>query len=365
MKQHSQQLSLDRNWRFFEQGNLIYFFNIATAKQLKVKFNTKNEKEALVFILNNLQNKNKLHDIKKQFLIKFTQLDKKWFAQTINQLIKFHILVYPRNKLSLLSNKYLLGLDRQLAFLDALFPKEGALLKQKQLKEAKIACLGVGTIGQYVILPLLAAGVGNFVLVDFDKIEARNIGRQPIFRKEDIKKAKVDVVARFIKQNRSGVKVKPINTMIKSYQEVEKLIKNSDIVVQSCDYPRFEVRRWINKACLKLKKPNIVVYSGRIGPFCIPYKTSCYGCLETLMRELAPFYDDFTEMIKNEGMRRYPELGVVPAICGVIAARDIVAFILGIKPETLNAFLDIHPFTLQIIRHSLPRQEKCYACGRK
>lgn len=80
MKKHSQQLFIDRNWRFFKQDNLIYFFNIATSKQLKVKFKRKIEKEALIFILNNLQNRN----IKKQFLTKFSKLDKKWFDTTIN-----------------------------------------------------------------------------------------------------------------------------------------------------------------------------------------------------------------------------------------------------------------------------------------
>lgn len=283
----------------------------------------------------------------------------------INKLTELHIFSYPKDKPSSLTNRYLLGLDRQLSFLDAIFPKEGAFLKQEQLKKTKIACLGLGVMGQYVLLPLLASGIGNFVCVDFDVVEMRNIGRQPIFRKEDVGKPKAKVVGNFIKQNRAGVKVKSVNTKIKNPQDVERLIKDSDIVIQACDYPRFEVRRWINKACLKLKKANIVVYSGRIGPLSIPYKTSCYGCLETVMRELAPFYEDFTEMIKNEGMRRYPELGVVPAICGVIAARDIVAFILGIKPETMNAFFDIHPTTLQIIKHSLPRQKNCYACGKK
>lgn len=355
------QLFLNQNWRFFERDNLIYFFNIATSKQLKVRFKEKTEREALIFILNNLQNRN----VKKHFLIKFSRLDKKWFDTTINKLIELHILSYPKDKPSSLVSKYLLGLDRQLAFLDALFPEEGAFSKQKRLKEAEIACLGLGVIGQYVLLPLLASGIGNFVCVDFDIVEMRNIGRQPIFRKEDIGKSKAEIARNFIKQNRSGVNVKSVNAMITSPQDVEKLIKDSNVVIQACDYPRFEVRRWINEACLKLKKANIVVYSGRVGPLSIPYETSCYGCLETVMKEVAPFYEDFTETIKNEGMRRYPELAVVPALCGVVAAREIVSFLLGMKPETLNAFFDIHPVTLQIIKHSLPRQKKCYACRKR
>lgn len=360
MKKFSQ-FFLNQNWRFFTQNNLVYFFNIATSKQLKVKFKSKTEKNALIFILNNLKNKN----LKRDFLIKFPQLDKRWFTTTINKLVEFHIISQPKPKPHFFSNKYLLGLDRQIAFLDALFPKEGWAYKQKQLKDAKVACLGVGVIGQYVLLPLIASGVGNFICVDFDRVERRNIGRQPLFRKEDIGKLKVEVVKNFIKQNRSGIKVKAINKKLQNIQDVERVIRNSDIVVQSCDYPRFEIRRWINKACLNLKKPNIVAYSGRVGPLCIPYQTSCYGCLEMRMKEVAPFYEEFTEIIKNEGMRRYPEMGFVPALCGVITAREIVAFILGIKPETINAFLDIHPTTFQIIKHSLPRQKNCYACGKQ
>jgi len=360
------QLFLNSNYRFFAKNDLIYFFNIATSKQIKVKLNTKIEKEALMFLLDNLQIKNnKFNNIKKEFLFKFPSLGEKWLVETINKFIELNIFSRSKKPKSFFSEKYLLGLDRQLAFLEALFPKEGVFFKQKQLKDAKIACLGVGVISQYIILPLLASGVGNFILVDFDKVETRNIGRQPIFRKEDVGRPKIDVIRDFIKQNRFGVKVKAINTMIKSPQDVEKLVKDSDIITQTCDYPRFEVRRWINKACLKLKKPNIVVYSGRIGPFCIPYKTSCYGCLEMRMKELAPFYEDFAEKIKKEGMRRYPELAFVPALCGVIAAREIISFILGVRPETFNAFLDINPSTFQIVRHFLPKYKNCYACGKQ
>jgi molybdopterin/thiamine biosynthesis adenylyltransferase len=361
-------LFLNPNWRFFNYNNLIWFLNLATGKQIKIEFKKRIEGEAFIFILNNFQNiekKIEMGKLRSQFSVKFPYLEKKWFNNVINRLIKLNIFSSSKIDFTSLANinKYFLGLDRQIAWLDGIYPGK-AILKQEKLKRSKIACLGVGAIGQYTLLPLIAAGIGNFTLVDFDKVEDRNIGRQPIFRMKDVGKLKTQVIGNFIRQNHFGTKVKCVNKMIKRSKDVEKLIEDSDIVIQSCDYPRFEVKRWINQACLKLRKPNIVVSSGKVGPFCIPYKTSCYGCYETLMKKMIPFYEKFTETIKNEGMRRYPEAAVIPSLCGAIAAREIIVYLIGMKPETLNAFFVIHPISLQIIKYPLSKQLDCYACGK-
>ncbi len=63
----------------------------------------------------------------------------------------------------------------------------------KKLNNTKIAVFGLGGVGSYVIEGLARAGIGNFILVDNDKISASNINRQIIATNKTIGKNKVDV----------------------------------------------------------------------------------------------------------------------------------------------------------------------------
>ena len=50
----------------------------------------------------------------------------------------------------------------------------------EKLKEAKVAVFGLGGVGSFVCEGLARSGVGNFILVDFDRIDESNINRQLI-----------------------------------------------------------------------------------------------------------------------------------------------------------------------------------------
>ena len=61
------------------------------------------------------------------------------------------------------------------------------------LKKSKIAIFGIGGVGSYVVEGLARTGIGNFVLVDNDKISISNINRQIIATTETVGKDKVEV----------------------------------------------------------------------------------------------------------------------------------------------------------------------------
>ena len=214
-------------------------------------------------------------------------------------------------------------------------------------------------------MALVSSGIGSFKCVDFDTVDERNIGRQPIFKKTDIGRPKSEIVKEYILSNRKDVKVEAYNIKLNNTKDVEKIIADCDIVIHLCDLPRFLIHRWINSACLRLNKPNILCYSGRVGPLCIPYKTACYGCLETEMKKKFVLYEQMANDITYGEFTRFPELAVVGAISGVLVAKEVIGYVLDIKPQTYNAFFDINPFDLKIVLHKLPRQKSCYACSNK
>lgn len=76
------------------------------------------------------------------------------------------------------------------------FSREELLIGKEamdKLKKAKVAIIGIGGVGSFVLEGLARAGVGNFVLVDDDKICLTNINRQIIALRSTIAKPKVEV----------------------------------------------------------------------------------------------------------------------------------------------------------------------------
>ena len=72
---------------------------------------------------------------------------------------------------------------------ELLIGKEGL----EKLAKAKVAVFGIGGVGSFVVEGLARAGVGNFILVDDDKICLTNLNRQIIATRNTIGKPKVEV----------------------------------------------------------------------------------------------------------------------------------------------------------------------------
>ena len=63
----------------------------------------------------------------------------------------------------------------------------------EKLNKSKIAIFGIGGVGSFVVEALVRAGIGNFILVDNDKICLTNLNRQLISTKKTIGKYKAEV----------------------------------------------------------------------------------------------------------------------------------------------------------------------------
>ena len=72
---------------------------------------------------------------------------------------------------------------------ELLIGKEGI----EKLQNAKVAVFGIGGVGSYVVEGLVRAGIGNFVLVDDDKVCLTNLNRQIIATRKTVGKHKVEV----------------------------------------------------------------------------------------------------------------------------------------------------------------------------
>ena len=104
----------------------------------------------------------------------------------------------------------------------------------EKLNNAKVAIFGLGGVGSFVLEGLVRAGVGNFVLIDDDKICLTNLNRQILATRKTVGQAKVEVAKQRI------FDINP-NANVEIYQEffmpeTEGILDNSiDYIVDCID----------------------------------------------------------------------------------------------------------------------------------
>jgi sulfur carrier protein ThiS adenylyltransferase len=133
---------------------------------------------------------------------------------------------------------------------------------KKKLKNSTIGIAGLGGLGSNAAISLARAGVGTLVLVDFDKVEEKNLDRQYYFL-DQVGKLKVDAIKDNIKKISSDVNVKTFNMkLIKG--SMEKPFEDVDIVIEALDSAETKTA-FIEEILTKLKDKPIVAASGVAG----------------------------------------------------------------------------------------------------
>ena len=116
-------------------------------------------------------------------------------------------------------------MDEKFSRTEMLIGNEG----MEKLKNAKVAVFGLGGVGSFVCEGLARSGIGNFVLVDFDKVDESNINRQLIATTKTIGRNKVDVMKERI------LDINP-EANIEIYNEFYLADSESDIITEDLSY---------------------------------------------------------------------------------------------------------------------------------
>ena len=233
---------------------------------------------------------------------------------------------------------------------ELLIGKEGI----EKLNKSKVAVFGLGGVGSYVVEGLARAGIGNFILVDNDKVDLTNINRQIIATHKTIGIPKVEVARERILDINPDAKVE-------IYQEFfmpdSKEILESTIsyVVDAVDTVTAKI-----EIVVRAKKLNIPIISSmgtgnKLDPTKFEvtdiYKTSICPLAKVMRKELKAKGIDNLKVVYSKEEAIKPEsineleikkenkikkqvpgsISFVPSVAGLIIAGEVIKDILDKK----------------------------------
>lgn len=104
-----------------------------------------------------------------------------------------------------------------------------------KIKDTTVLIVGLGGVGGYALESLVRSGIGNVILIDYDKIDESNLNRQIITNRDNIGKYKVDVAYDRVKSINPECNVILHNTFLDG--STINVLDNYkiDYIVDACD----------------------------------------------------------------------------------------------------------------------------------
>ncbi len=103
----------------------------------------------------------------------------------------------------------------------------------EKLQASTVAVAGLGGLGSVVAMSLLRAGLGNLIIVDFDKVEISNLNRQQYFA-DQIGMYKTDAMLENLRRINPYAKI-TAHTIKLDARSVEELFSDVDVVAECFD----------------------------------------------------------------------------------------------------------------------------------
>ena len=221
---------------------------------------------------------------------------------------------------------------------------------QEKLKRAKVIIAGGGGLGSPSSIYLAAAGVGTIRIVDHGSVELSNLNRQVLHWDKDIGRRKVTSAAEKLKKLNPGVEIEAIEEVITEVN-VSQLVADFDLIVDAMD--NLPTRYLLNKAAID---KNIPFFHGAVYGFegramtIIPGKSACLQCV-------------YHGAVTPE--RKFPVIGVTPAVIGCIQATEVIKYIAGIGELLTNRLLIYDGLNLKFTEFKVKKDPDCEHCGQQ
>ena len=212
--------------------------------------------------------------------------------------------------------------------------KEFGETAQQKLLLASVLVIGAGGLGCPALQYLVAAGVGNIGIIDFDVVELSNLQRQTLFSVDDIGKPKATVAAQKLHRINPEINIEVYREKLTNKNAWDILSRYQTIIDGS---DNFSTRYMVNDACVLLKKPlvfgAVLRFEGQVAVFNNPAEPQHPV---TSYRDLFP---NPPSAHQAPSCNEAGVIGVLPGIIGTLQAAEAIKIITGIGEPLNNQML--------------------------
>jgi adenylyltransferase/sulfurtransferase len=222
---------------------------------------------------------------------------------------------------------------------------------QQRLKAANVAVVGAGGIGAAVIPALAGAGVGRLTIIDGDTVELSNLQRQPLYRTDDVGRAKADLAAAFVADRNPHCDVRTAAERV-APANAERLLAGHDLIIDGTD--NFATRLLVSDTATKLGIPLLSAaaqqFQGQVALF---RGRPCYRC----------FVGNAFDADDCDNCSELGVLGALTATVGAFAALAAIRFIVGIGSDSAGTLHLFDGSALSWRQIRLTADPACKACA--
>jgi molybdopterin/thiamine biosynthesis adenylyltransferase len=136
-----------------------------------------------------------------------------------------------------------------------LYSRNQGLLENSVLENSKVGVVGLGSGGSSVAIELAKAGVGKFVLIDFDRLELGNVARH-VCGTGDLGRYKTKAVKDLLYGKNPYIQVETAELDVNTdLDQTKLLLKDCDLIIAATDNNRSRFN--LNSIALEYKIPTI------------------------------------------------------------------------------------------------------------
>ena len=223
---------------------------------------------------------------------------------------------------------------------------------QEKLLSSRVLIIGMGGLGSPVAMYLAAAGVGQLVLVDHDRVDLSNLQRQILHRHEDIGRPKIASAAETLMQLNPQLQITTLDHKL-SEDELRETARNVDVVVDATD--NFEIRFALNRVCVETGTPLVsgaaIRMEGQVSVFMNQPGSPCYRCLYREEGEL--------DASCSENGVLAPVVGII----GSVQALEVIKILLNIGSTLDGKLLLLDALHMEWRTLTLKQDSECPVCG--
>lgn len=224
---------------------------------------------------------------------------------------------------------------------------------QDRLLRARVLVIGLGGLGSPAAMYLAAAGIGELVLNDYDRVDLSNLQRQIIHGTDNLGEPKVESARKTLARLNPDITLRTLDRRLEG-ADLDAAVAAVDVVLDCSD--NFATRFAVNAACVKARKPlvsgAVIRFEGQLAVFTPEQPDSpCYNCLYPAQGELP------------DSCARNGVIAPLPGIVGGMQALEAMKLLLGIGETASGRLLLFDALNLEWRQMKLRRNPHCPTCG--